>query len=63
VGDAAAPSPLSFTALLEMDSHESQVGHIAKWASLTKLYVDKALLGFLAQRRQEVAIKVASSVC
>ena len=58
----AAPASLSITALLEMDSLQGQAGFLTKWASEMKAYVDKALIEFLIQRKQEVAFKVPSSV-
>eukprot|EP00959_Pyramimonas_sp_CCMP1952_P139916 2928113-Pyramimonas_sp.AAC.1 len=56
------PAPLAVAELLEMDSAQSQAGHLFNWAKGTKEYVDYALLKFLSEKQALVSFKVPASV-
>jgi len=61
-GVPSPPVPLSVADLLEMDSLQTQTGHLAKWAQEAKEYVDNALLKFLTDRHTEFCFQVPASV-
>ena len=56
------PPPLSFTALLGMDSLRDQDAYLAKWATESKAYVDKLLLQCLKDHDQKVSFTIPSSL-
>ena len=56
------PPPLSFTALLEMESLHDQDAYLAKWATETKAYADMLLLNFLKEHEQKVSFTIPSSL-
>ena len=59
---AAGAIPISFTALLEMDTSVDQSQYIGTWATATKLFVDTKLLAFLRERPLEVGFNVPADV-
>ena len=52
----------STTALLEMQSVESQTSYIQQWTTATKSRVDTALMVFLQENQQDLSIQIPSSV-
>jgi hypothetical protein len=59
---AAGAIPISFTALLEMDTSVDQSQYIGTWATATKLFVDTELLAFLRERPSKVGFNVPADV-
>ena len=59
---AAGAIPISFTALLEMDTAVDQSQYLRKWAAVTKSFVDSTLLAFLRKRSQKVGFTVPADV-
>ena len=58
----AAPAPMSFTAMLEMDSFQVQDSYLRVWIVNTKTYVDQMILKCLAARQAKVPFTVPHSV-
>ena len=59
---AAGATPISFTALLEMDTSVDQSQYINTWAANTKCWVDRTLLAFLRERPHKVGFTVPADV-
>ena len=59
---AAGATPISFTALLEVDTSVDQSQYINTWAANTKCWVDRTLLAFLRERPHKVGFTVPADV-
>ena len=59
---AAGAIPISFTAMLEMDTSVDQSQYIGTWAANTKFWVDTTLLAFLRERQHKVGFTVPADV-